>query len=229
MAVSQKPSPLWNVPYGRNRFFTERDDELHILYKELEMRDAVALSQPRAITGLGGIGKTQMALEYAYRYGSKYAAVLWVRAASSSELASSFMDLARALNLPEANEQDQNIIVEAVLRWLRLHTGWLLIFDNMDDPSIAEPFLPNAGSGHLLFTTRAQALSNLAQCVEVQQMKPEIGALLLLRRAEILPLQATLELAGKDDRMVASDISRELDGLPLALDQAGAYVKATFC
>jgi tetratricopeptide (TPR) repeat protein len=229
MAASPKPSALWNVPFGRNRFFTGRDDVLHLLHQELQIQDAVALSQPQAITGLGGIGKTQMALEYAYRYGSKYAAVLWVRAASSLDLVSSFMELARVLNLPERDEQDQNIIVEAVLRWLHRHTGWLLIFDNMDDLSVAKPFLPNAGSGHLLFTTRAQAVSDIAQCVEVSQMSVEIGALLLLRRAEIIPLQAPLNQANEDNRAVASEISREVDGLPLALDQAGAYISATSC
>jgi len=52
MAVSQKPSPLWNVPYRRNKFFTERDNALQILRQELQMLDAVALSQPQAITGL---------------------------------------------------------------------------------------------------------------------------------------------------------------------------------
>ncbi len=106
MVVFQKPSPLWNVPYQRNKFFTERDDALHSLYQELQIRDAVALSQPQAITGLGGIGKTQIALEYAYRYGSRYAAVLWVRADSSVGLVSSFVELAHVLNLPERIEQD---------------------------------------------------------------------------------------------------------------------------
>ena len=229
MALSSKPSPLWNVPYHRNKFFTERDDTLQILHRELQLQDAVALSQPQAITGLGGIGKTQMALEYAYRYGSTYAAVLWVQADSPASLVSSFVDLAHVLNLSERDEQDQNMIVEAVQRWLRLHADWLLIFDNMDDPGAAEQFVPKAISGHLLFTTRAQALNNIAWCVEIQPMKPDIGALLLLRRAEILALQATLEQADKEDSMLASEISGELDGLPLALDQAGAYIKAEAC
>jgi tetratricopeptide (TPR) repeat protein len=229
MVISQKLSPIWNVPYQRNTFFTERDNTLQMLRQELQIRDAVALSQPQAITGLGGIGKTQMALEYAYRYGAKYAAVLWVRADSSASLVSSFVELAWVLNLPERNEQDQNVVVEAVQRWLRLRTDWLLIFDNMDNPVIATPFLPKAGPGHLLFTTRAQALSDIAQCMEVQPMRPEVGALLLLRRAEMISLQAALEQAAPDKRVVASEISNEMDGLPLALDQAGAYIKAEGC
>jgi hypothetical protein len=107
MAISQKPSPLWNVPYQRNKFFTERDNALQILRQELQMRDAVALSQPQAITGLGCIGKTQMALEYAHRYGASYAAVLWIRADSPTSLVSSFVELAHVLNLP---------VVQAVLQ-----------------------------------------------------------------------------------------------------------------
>src|SRR6266436_8737737 len=110
MAVSQQPSPLWNVPYRRNKFYTERDDALDALHQELQMRDAVALTQPQAITGLGGIGKTQMALEYAYRYGSKYSAVLWVRSDTLEGLIISFTRLAHVLNLPECNELDQNIV-----------------------------------------------------------------------------------------------------------------------
>ena len=229
MTVSRKPHRLWNVPYQRNMFFTERDDALRLLHRELQARDAIALTQPQAITGLGGIGKTQMALEYAYRYGTAYTAVLWVRAASTSELISSFVELASVLNLPERHQQDQNLMIDAVQRWLRRHTDWLLIFDNMDDLSAALEFLPKAGTGHLLFTTRAQALGNIAQCVEVQPMKPEIGALLLLHRAELLPLHAPLKQAKKEDDAIAREISRELNGLPLALDQAGAYISATRC
>jgi tetratricopeptide (TPR) repeat protein len=215
---------LWKIPYQRNPFFTGQEDILNQLYQTLHAANTVALSHPQGITGLGGIGKTQMALEYAYRYGAEYSAVLWIRADSSAGLVSSFVELAHVLELPERNEQDQNIIVEAVQRWFRLHTGWLLIFDNMNDLLVAEPFLPKAGPGHLLFTTRAHALDGIAQRLEVQQMEPDTGALLLLRRASILPLQAVLDMATRDDRSVASVISQELAGLPLALDQAGAYI-----
>ncbi len=219
----------WNVPSQRNPFFTGREDMLSQLYQALRAENAVALSHPQGISGLGGIGKTQAALEYAYRYRTEYDAVFWVRADSAIALFSGFVGLARLLEIPERDEKDQNIIVEAVLRWLRTNTRWLLVLDNIDDLKIAEPFLPKAGPGHILLTTRAQALSGIAERLEVQKMEPETGALLLLRRAGILPLQATLDMAIEDDRSVAHEISQELDGLPLALDQAGAYVKETPC
>lgn len=217
--------PLWNVPYKQNQYFTGREDTLRQLHRALRDVDAVGLTHAQGISGLGGIGKTQTAVEFAYRYGMEYEAVFWVRADSITALISSFIEIARLLQLPERQEQDQRIIVDAVLRWLRLYARWLLIFDNMDDLALAEPFLPTAGQGHIIFTTRARAFGNFAQRLEIFQMEPETGALLLLRRASLIPLQAMLSRAAREDRDLACDISRVLDGLPLALDQAGAYVK----
>ena len=71
---------IWNVPYRRNPFFTGREDVLNNLHEALTAGKTAALTQSQAIIGLGGIGKTQTAVEYAYRYGSEYQAVLWVKA-----------------------------------------------------------------------------------------------------------------------------------------------------
>jgi tetratricopeptide (TPR) repeat protein len=220
---------LWNVPYRRNQYFTGRDEMLQQLHQALTAGSAVELTHPQGVSGLGGIGKTQTALEYAYRYAREYEAVLWVRADSATSLNASFGELARLLQLPERYERDQKRVIEAVLHWLRLHRGWLVIFDNMDDLPLAEPYLPKAGPGHIICTTRARALGNLAHRLELRQMEPETGALFLLRRADILALQAVLSRATSQERDLACTISRELDGLPLALDQAGAYVKETPC
>jgi hypothetical protein len=102
--------------------------------------------------------------------------------------------------------------VQVVLRWLRINRRWLLIYDNIDDLTVAERFLPKAGTGHLLFTTRAHALDSLTQRLDLQQMDPEVGALLLLRRASRLALQATLNATSPDERRLAQTVSEELDG-----------------
>src|SRR5579859_2307134 len=100
---------LWNIPYQRNPFFTGREDVLSQLRRALQADAMVALSHPQGISGLGGIGKTQTALEYAYRYRTDYDAVFWVRAESVTSLTSSLVELAHVLELPERHEKDQDI------------------------------------------------------------------------------------------------------------------------
>ncbi len=220
---------IWNIPYQRNEFFTGREDVLSDLYASLQSESTAILTQPQGISGLGGIGKTQTAVEYVYRHHADYNAIFWVRADSSGALSSGFVDIAYQLHLPEKEEQDQSRIVDAVMRWLRKHDHWLLILDNIEDLEVAAPFIPTSGRGHILLTTRAQALGEIAKRIEVQKRQPEIGALFLLRRAEMISLHASLDVASNEDRTLALKISQIMDGLPLALDQAGAYIKETRC
>jgi tetratricopeptide (TPR) repeat protein len=222
--------PLWNMPFRRNPFFTGREELLKHLRDNLNTTKAaplVHLVQAQAISGLGGIGKTQTAVEYAYRYYHTYRAVLWVNAAGRDALITSYVELAALLTLPEQEEQDQHKIVAAVKSWFTTHDRWLLIVDNADDLQLAEEFLPAAGHGHLLLTTRAAAPGTLAQRIEVEQMDLEESMLLLLRRARVLAPGGTLDQASAADRAAAGALAREMDGLPLALDQAGAYIEET--
>src|SRR6266852_9626000 len=117
--------PVWNVPFRRNPFFTGREPIVTQVHSLLHAGKTAALSQPPAISGLGGIGKTQTAVEYAYRYREEYRFVLWANATTRETLIADFVTLAGVLDLPEKNEQDQNIIVAAVKRWLAQHDGWL--------------------------------------------------------------------------------------------------------
>src|SRR5271166_891832 len=123
--------PIWNVPYPRNPFFTGRDEVVAALRKHLTRRRKAALAQ--AITGLGGIGKTQTAVEYAYRYRDKYEAVLWLNAESALGLKTGSAELAGLLHLPHP-ENDLDAAVLAFKHWLKTEAGWLLILDNADDP-----------------------------------------------------------------------------------------------
>jgi tetratricopeptide (TPR) repeat protein len=234
--TSQSAS-AWNVPYLRNPFFTGREELLKQLHDNLTQNKAAALTQAQArpgdsaqaqaIHGLGGIGKTQTAVEYAYRYCDDYRYVLWVNAATRDELITSFVGLATLLNLPERQEQDQTKIVAAVKHWFTAHDRWLLIVDNADDLAMAGEFLPTGGKGHLLLTTRAHALGPLASGIEVEKLDSQQGMLLLLRRAKVLRLDALLDDAPLADRTAAAAIVEEMDGLPLALDQAGAFIEET--
>lgn len=221
---------IWNVPYSRNSLFLGREEIFSRLRTQLQSGQTTALSQPQAISGLGGIGKTQIAVEYAYRYYRDYQAVLWARAESAEALVSSYVALARLLTLPEQEARDQAITVQAVKTWLQTHRQWLLILDNADDFSLIPDFLPQIQlGGHLLLTTRAQALGGLANRIEVNTLDQVSGTLLLLRRAGLLAPDDSLDLAREGDLLIAQKILRELDGLPLAIDQAGAYLEETHC
>jgi len=149
---------------------------------------------------------------------------LWVSAASRESLLSGFAALATTLNLPERNEADQEKAVAAVRRWLdTTEQTWLLILDNADEPELLQGFLPS-GRGHCLLTTRPQDVHALATAERVKIMEPADGALLLLWRAGRLRPDQPLDDAPKD-RDQATTLAKELGGLPLALDQAGAFVE----
>ncbi len=219
---------IWNVSYRRNPFFTGREDVLKTLHTTLTEGKTATLTQPQAISGLGGIGKTQVAIEYAYRYGNEYRAVLWVKADSREALVSDFVSIADPLDLPEKNEQDQNRVVNAVKRWLQNYVDWLLILDNVEELEIIDEFVPPAVKGHILLTTRAQATGTV-NSIGILEMETEEGALFLLRRSKVIKPDAMLEDASESDRAQAREISETVDGLPLALDQAAAYIEETRC
>ncbi len=218
-----------SVPYGRNPFFTGREDVLEYLYNMLHVGNTSALERAQALCGLGGIGKTQTATEYAYRYREEYQTVLWAQAETNEVLRSEFVRLAALLNLTDKDQPDHERVVEAVKRWLYSHQNWLLILDNMEDPGILNDFILSGSRGSILLTTRAQSTRTFAHRINLEQMEPDEGALLLLRRSVRIECDAVLEAASLADRNSAREISRILGGLPLALDQAGAYIEETAC
>ncbi|HYX50216.1 MAG TPA: helix-turn-helix domain-containing protein, partial [Ktedonobacteraceae bacterium] len=216
-SVPAEPRRLWNVPFRRNPFFTGRADLLTILHDHLNQKRSAALTQSQALTGLGGIGKTQTALEYAYRYRDAYDAVFWVRAASRETLITDFVALAHVLDLPGREAQDQMLVVAAVKRWLEQDDSWLLILDNADELHVLTDFRPTGGVGHILLTTRAQATGRIASGLSVEKMESRESMLLLLRRAKLLAADEPLDNTSRIIRSQAQRIVHELDGLPLAL------------
>jgi tetratricopeptide (TPR) repeat protein len=215
-------SALSNIP-DRNPFFTGREQVL------TQLREALARQGRAALSGLGGVGKTQTAVEYAHRHLDQYLYTFWVTAASREAIVSGDVTIAGLLKLPESTAKDQTLAVDAVMRWLTSHRGWLLILDNADDLAMVREFIPSGKNGHLLLTTRARAVGAIARLVEMQDMDTDEGALFLLRRAKYIAEDAFLETAIEVDQAIANEITAQLDGLPLALDQAATYIEETSC
>jgi tetratricopeptide (TPR) repeat protein/transcriptional regulator with XRE-family HTH domain len=228
-------APHWYVPLPRNPFFTGREEILEALHAHLSTGQVVALTHSYALHGLGGIGKTQIALEYAYRHALSYRAVFWIEAETEETVISSLLHSAEVLQLPERQQTDQQRMVEAVQRWLSSHSGWLLIWDNLEKLDLLHCFLPAVRSGAILMTTRNPALATRAVGMDLLPMGREEGMLFVLRRAKVLEPTATWEQVRQfardapTDYAAAEEVVTVLGGLPLALDQAGAYVEETGC
>jgi tetratricopeptide (TPR) repeat protein len=256
--------PPWMVPYGRNPYFTGRDDILNTLYRQLHDSQTAAISQTQAISGLGGIGKTQTAVEYAYRYRDDYRYVFWVRADTELELTNSYVAIAQTLNLPLKDAENQDETVQSVRVWLGREAHWLLIFDNADRPDLVQPFLPRDITGHILVTSRAQDFQDLGilQPLEMAPLSRDEAIAFLLNRTGridlvgaqgLRPMQGMEPLAGNLDGQTvqrrgpgpqtpnsggfevldaaespelqaATELAAELGYLPLALEQAAAYL-----
>jgi tetratricopeptide (TPR) repeat protein len=221
------PLPVWNIPYARNPFFTNRDETLKQLYSTLRTSKTPALAG--ALSGMSGVGKTQAVVEYAYRYRDDYQHVFWVSSDTYETLLTDVVTITDLLQLPGKNAQDQSAATDAFKRWLQQHSHWLLIFDNADNLTLIRNVLPVDAKGHVLLTTQAYALGGLARRVDIEKMAHEEGALFLLRRASIISPDDSLSSAAEADVASARKIAELMGGLPLALDQAGAYIEEVAC
>jgi len=165
-----------------------------------------------ALCGLGGAGKTSVAVEYAHRCLAEVGVCWQFAAEDATVLAAEFAVLAAELGARAADGRDPVAAVHAVLA--RSAAGWLVVFDNVPDLASVEPYLPPAGPGQVLITTQSQYWPP-GWAVQVPVLDPDVAARFLVNRTGDADQDAAVELAG------------ELGGLPLALEQAAAYMQAT--
>lgn len=227
MSVPAFATRSWNVP-ARNALFTSREDILRLLHDEFTRRFD-AKNACIALCGLGGIGKTQIAIEYVYSYRDSYRLVVWVSAATRETLLTDFASIVRQFRLTNEHVYNQRDVVRIVMSWLGKQTDWLLVLDGVTNLTDVRDAILSPGNGHTLITTRQQITSDAMLSIDVDPFKSDEGTLLLLRRAGIIDVHSLLTDAPLPDRRTAREIVQALDGLPLALDQAGAYIEETRC
>ena len=202
-----RPAEIWDLRGQRaDPFFTGRDDELASLHRAL--RAGHPASAVQVITGLGGQGKTALAVEYAFRHAGAYDLVWWVRAEDPATLRGDFVELAAELGLP--TEKDDHAIT-VLRRELRNRRDWLLIFDNAEDPGKLFRLLPDRHSGHVLVTSRRRDWSRAET-----------------RDLDVLPVQAAADYLRRKGQVAGSgrtdDLAEALGCLPLALVQAASAI-----
>jgi len=215
------PSTLPYAPLGN--LLKGRDDDLQKLQRELGPipENAATPSTAVALIGLGGVGKTRLAIEHAWRGAALHSAVLFGSARTPEALNRSLAGLATVLDLPEKAASEEAIQRQAVLGWLCSHPGWLLILDGIDGKEAAqavESLLPQTSGGQLLVTTRLSKWSSAVRRLPLEVLSLEAAAVFLLERTA----GSRKQEAG--DPLAARDLAQKLDGLALALEQAGAYI-----
>ncbi|GAA4258984.1 hypothetical protein GCM10022255_081810 [Dactylosporangium darangshiense] len=204
--------PHWNVPQ-RNDSFTGRSSVLEKLRDRLSANVTVVV--PQALHGLGGVGKTQVALEFAYRFAADYDLVWWISAEQPQLIRSSLAELGVELRLASGENMSDSVrIVCDELRQGRPTSRWLLIFDNVDEPEAVREFIP-LGAGHVLLTSRNQAWNREARAIEIDVFTRDESVQFLTRRVPGI------------DRTEAALVAERLGDLPLAVEQAAAWLTAT--
>lgn len=220
-AEKKQVKNLLNIP-AKNPFFTGRTDILARLYEAAQKHTSIALTQ--TVAGLGGVGKSSIAVEYAIFHAKNYSTILWANADTTDTL---LADCRRLLNrLGIAIPADpQTDLADMLKLWLEQNSSWLLVLDNADHPALLESIIPAHHEGHILITSRANESQFGAETVGVflplDKMNPDDAVAFLFKRAK----RGTT--SSQNETHTANELAKELWYFPLALEQAAAYMAKT--
>jgi tetratricopeptide (TPR) repeat protein len=215
-AAGRDESPIvWgNVP-PRNPVFIGRDELLVQLERRIAT-DSVAAVLPQALHGMGGVGKSQIAIEYVYRHRDEFEVIWWVPSEQPAQILASLIELGKALGLDVGAEANTAVPrVRAALRAGTPYANWLLVFDNAETLDTVRDYLPESGSGKVLVTSRNPQWSSIAETLEVDVFTRAESIALLQRRSP--------DLSDAD----ADRLAEAIGDLPLAVEHASAWQAAT--
>jgi tetratricopeptide (TPR) repeat protein len=216
------------LPYASlGSLFKGRDEFLLRLRESLTRADGGATAiVSKALYGMGGIGKTRAAVEYAWAHRGDYTALLFAQAASLEDLRRYLAGLAGPLQLPESEAAEEEVRLTAVLAWFVANPGWLLILDNIDTPDAlaeADRLMGRLAGGHVLLTSRLDRFARQLEPLELGVLSSEAAAAFLLETTNARRQKAP------DDGSAAGDLADELGRLALALEQAAATIDRLRC
>jgi hypothetical protein len=209
-----------NLPFASlGGLFAGRDEDR----ADLHTAFLGAKGAPVALSGLGGVGKTRLAIEYAWSRETIYSALLFVSASDGAALNAGLAGLTafEILDLPEKEARDDATKITAVLRWLELNPTWLMILDNVDDKdAVAEvaKLVPRLKGGQVVVTARASNFPAGVRKLQVSTLDEDAATQFLLDRTEADRAKS------RDDAALARTLAHELGGLALGLEQAAANI-----
>ncbi|MFI8822661.1 FxSxx-COOH system tetratricopeptide repeat protein [Streptomyces sp. NPDC053431] len=208
------PSVWGNVP-PNNPNFVGREDLLAQVREQLLTGDTSAVL-PHTLHGMGGVGKSQIAIEYVYRYASDYDIVWWIPSEQPTMILTALTELAQRMGLNVSSEANRAVpAVREALRRGEPYSRWLLVFDNAENVEAVRPYFPTGGTGKILITSRNQEWDRVARTLSVDVFTREESKALLRRRAR--------DLSDED----ADKLAEALGDLPLAIEQAAAWQAVT--
>ncbi|WLQ45186.1 tetratricopeptide repeat protein [Streptomyces laculatispora] len=211
-----------NLPGSTSGVFVGRDDALDLLRGLLAGAGDVAVTQTGAVHGLGGIGKSTLALHYAIRYRDAYSLTWWINAESPESIEVGLSALTVRLCPYWARSATTDERMAWAVTWLQWHPDWLLIFDNVEHPDQLRPYLGSLRGGHHLATSRkATGWHAIGPTLPLDLLGSEASADLLCS------LAYDRQTPTPEQRKEAEHLAAELGYLPLALEQAGAYLHQT--
>lgn len=215
--------PCYMIPYGLNLRFFGRSDDLKTLQEYLDPSTASTQLKAIGIHGLGGVGKTQLALQYANTSMGKYALVAWIPSDNRIKMMQGLSELATKLGLVEGGAEDDARSVQIVRDWLNKVQKpyfYLLIFDNVDSVSILDQIWPASPQARIIITTRSpsQASKRAALTLPLSPFSSENGI-------DVLQLLCGLKLTDDDERLAANGLCHRVGGLPLALAQLSDFIR----
>ncbi|KAF4430287.1 pfs domain-containing [Fusarium acutatum] len=234
-SMFQVSSNLFYIPYPRNRWFVGRESVLSEIHASLVPESNNQPDEPAqsvkvfVVDGLPGIGKTNLAIEFGYRFRSSFTHVFWISSDSDEKFNQGLVDMARSLGLTrDAVIEEKQKTVDVAMSWIKateLGNAWLLILDNVEDIQILNPFWSNLQHGSVLITSR-DPIPDIT-CITQKSYKFKLKELLPEEGAEYVKRRLDGNIEGNIDQESAAGLAKRFAFYPLYMDQMISFVESS--